>query len=205
MRFMKNIRGVIFDVDGVLLDSLEIWTDLGARYLVSIGRVPEEGLADTLFSMSMEQGAEYLKEHYDLTETAETIREGLQEMLRAFYCDEVRAKPDAEKLLRAISSGERWRETACSDTSNGSLPTRKSERASIFRTSTTPRRHIWARCRKRRWSLRIRFMRLRRLRLPATARRASLTARANPIRRGSRKRPTCISRSWVKRHYKTAL
>ena len=102
MRFMKNIRGVIFDVDGVLLDSLEIWTDLGARYLVSIGRVPEEGLADTLFSMSMEQGAEYLKEHYALTETAETIREGLQEMLRAFYCDEVRAKPDAEKLLRAF-------------------------------------------------------------------------------------------------------
>ena len=53
MSFSHEIKGVIFDVDGVLLDSLEIWTDLGARYLVSIGKVPEEGLADALFSMSM--------------------------------------------------------------------------------------------------------------------------------------------------------
>ena len=28
---MAKIRGVIFDVDGVLLDSMGIWTDLGAR------------------------------------------------------------------------------------------------------------------------------------------------------------------------------
>ena len=54
MSFIQNIKGVIFDVDGVLLDSLEIWTDLGERYLVSIGKAAEEGLADTLFSMSME-------------------------------------------------------------------------------------------------------------------------------------------------------
>ena len=53
MSFIQNIKGVIFDFDGVLLDSLEIWTDLGERYLVSIGKAAEEGLADALFSMSM--------------------------------------------------------------------------------------------------------------------------------------------------------
>ena len=57
MSFIRNIKGVIFDIDGVLLDSLEIWTDLGERYLVSIGKAAEEGLADALFSMSMERGA----------------------------------------------------------------------------------------------------------------------------------------------------
>ena len=57
MSFIQNIKGVIFDIDGVLLDSLEIWTDLGERYLVSIGKAAEEGLADALFSMSMERGA----------------------------------------------------------------------------------------------------------------------------------------------------
>ena len=51
MSFIQNIKGVIFDIDGVLLDSLEIWTDLGERYLVSIGKAAEEGLADALFSM----------------------------------------------------------------------------------------------------------------------------------------------------------
>ncbi len=103
MSFSHEIKGVIFDVDGVLLDSLEIWTDLGARYLISIGKSPEEGLADILFSMSMEQGAEYLKENYDIDISAEEIVTGLRNMLRDFYYYEVQAKPGADQLLRAIS------------------------------------------------------------------------------------------------------
>ncbi len=104
MRFSHEIKGVIFDVDGVLLDSLEIWTDLGARYLISIGKSPEEGLADILFSMSMEQGAEYLKENYDIDRSAEDIVTGLRNMLRGFYYYEVQAKPGADQLLRTISN-----------------------------------------------------------------------------------------------------
>ena len=60
------IKGAIFDIDGVLLDSMIIWTDLGERYLKSIGRQPEDGLTEKLFSMSMEQGAEYLKNTYSI-------------------------------------------------------------------------------------------------------------------------------------------
>ena len=102
--FIQNIKGAIFDVDGVLLDSMGIWTDLGARYLVSIGKTPEEGLAEILFSMSMEQGAEYLREHYSIGLTAEEIGTGLQDMLRDFYYYEVQAKPGAQQLLQAVSS-----------------------------------------------------------------------------------------------------
>ncbi len=51
-------KGAIFDLDGVLLDSMGIWNDLGARYLRSRGLMPEPGLNEILFSMSMEQGAE---------------------------------------------------------------------------------------------------------------------------------------------------
>ena len=102
--FRQDIKGVIFDVDGVLRDSMGIWTDLGARYLVSIGKTPEEGLAEILFSMSMEQGAEYLREHYSIGLTAEEIGTGLQDMLRDFYYYEVQARPGAQQLLQAVSS-----------------------------------------------------------------------------------------------------
>ncbi len=102
--FRQDIKGAIFDVDGVLLDSMGIWTDLGARYLVSIGKTPEEGLAKILFSMSMEQGAEYLREHYSIGLTAEEIGTGLQDMLRDFYYYEVQARPGAQQLLQAVSS-----------------------------------------------------------------------------------------------------
>ena len=67
------------------------------------GKSPEEGLADILFSMSMEQGAEYLKENYDIDRSAEDIVTGLRNMLRGFYYYEVQAKPGADQLLRTIS------------------------------------------------------------------------------------------------------
>ena len=89
---ITKIKGVIFDVDGVLLDSMAIWTDLGARYLMSLGRMPEKGLAEILFSMSMEQGAAYLNERYDLGREQSEIMEGLENMLRDFYFYEVKAK-----------------------------------------------------------------------------------------------------------------
>jgi len=93
------IKGVIFDIDGVLLDSLVIWNDLGARYLKSIGVEPEEGLGDTLFSMSMEQGAEYLNDHYGLNKSTLEVRNSLSGMLERFYFDEVLPKPGAKEVL----------------------------------------------------------------------------------------------------------
>ena len=47
------IRGAIFDLDGVLLDSMAVWNDLGVRYLRKRGIEPEDGLGQILFSMSM--------------------------------------------------------------------------------------------------------------------------------------------------------
>ena len=102
MKFVKDIKGVIWDVDGVLLDSMGIWKDLGARYLVKNGIEPEEGLGGILFSMSMEQGAQYLKQNYMPQSTADEIIEGLENMLRDYYYCEVPAKEGAGKLLAAL-------------------------------------------------------------------------------------------------------
>ena len=102
MRFGEDIQGVIFDIDGVLLDSMEIWTDLGVRYILSKGGTPEKCLSDILFSMSMEEGAVYIRDHYLPDETEEEILLGLQHMLRDFYYDEVQAKAGSRELLEAL-------------------------------------------------------------------------------------------------------
>ena len=102
MIFGKDILGVIFDIDGVLLDSMEIWTDLGARYIISKGGTPESGLSEILFSMSMEEGALYIKNHYLPDETEEEILMGLQHMLHDFYYKEVQVKPGSGELLEAL-------------------------------------------------------------------------------------------------------
>ena len=76
-------KAAVFDLDGVLLDSMGIWNDLGARYLRSLGVTPEEGLNEILFSMSMEQGAEYLHTHYALPQSAAEVGAGIAGMLYA--------------------------------------------------------------------------------------------------------------------------
>ena len=92
-------KAAVFDLDGVLLDSMGIWNDLGARYLRSLGVTPEEGLNEILFSMSMEQGAEYLHTHYALPQSAAEVGAGIADMLRDFYFYEVPAKDGAAALL----------------------------------------------------------------------------------------------------------
>ena len=100
----KNAKGVIFDIDGVFLDSMAIWKDLGARYISSFGKEPEEGLQEKLFSMSMEQGAEYLRVTYELSQTQDEVMDGLRGMLRDFYFYEVKAKPGAAELLEKFKA-----------------------------------------------------------------------------------------------------
>ena len=97
------IRGAIFDLDGVLLDSMAIWNDLGARYLLKQGVRPEPELREVLFSMSMEQGAAYLQTRYALPMTAQEVGAGIEEMLQGYYYNEVPAKDGAPELLAFLA------------------------------------------------------------------------------------------------------
>ena len=93
------IRGAIFDLDGVLLDSLGAWHDLGEKYIHGMGLQPVTGMDEIIFSMSMEQGASYLKDTFHLEKAEEEIAADLEQMLRGYYCQEVMAKEGAADIL----------------------------------------------------------------------------------------------------------
>jgi HAD superfamily hydrolase (TIGR01509 family) len=97
------MNGAIFDIDGTLLDSMKVWDDLGARYLRSLGIVPQPDLGKILFPMTLEEGCAYMKEHYSLSESVEEIREGVDAIFARFYNEEVQAKPGASELLKQMS------------------------------------------------------------------------------------------------------
>lgn len=101
-RFGKDIKGVIMDIDGVLLDSLEIWEDLGRRYLKSRGKKAEEDLEKVLETMSLEEGAAFLSRTYLQSSSSSEVLSGLEEMLRDYYCHEVPAMRGAADFLAAL-------------------------------------------------------------------------------------------------------
>lgn len=97
------INAVIFDIDGVLLDSLFIWKELGRRFIVKHGYTPVPNMDEILFSMSMEQGAAWLKDTFSLENSEEEIIQELETRIQTFYFEEVKAKPGAEALLQRIN------------------------------------------------------------------------------------------------------
>ena len=99
----EQIKAVIFDIDGVLLDSLSIWKELGRRYITNLGYQPVPDMDEILFPMSMEQGAAWLKDTFSLEDSQETIMRELEKEIQFFYFEEVKAKSGAEELLQKLN------------------------------------------------------------------------------------------------------
>ena len=95
----KTIRGAIFDVDGVLIDSMFIWEGLGDRYLATQEKTAEPDLYEKLANYTMEEGAAYMKERYGLADTPEKIKADCLAIIDSFYRYEVEAKPGAKEIL----------------------------------------------------------------------------------------------------------
>lgn len=98
-----NIQGAIFDVDGTLLDSMSVWEDIGERYLISLGIMAKDGLGDALHTMSLEQGAVYLKEEYRLEKTVPQIVKEVLKIVSDFYRFEAPLKPGVKETLEWMS------------------------------------------------------------------------------------------------------
>lgn len=93
------IKGVVFDVDGTLLNSMPVWENLGELYLKSLGIAAEKNLRNILFEMSMEEGAAYLIETYGLALTVAQVVSGLNRRVEEFYKDKVPLKEGVRQYL----------------------------------------------------------------------------------------------------------
>lgn len=93
------INGVIFDVDGVLLNSMPIWENLGELYLREFGIEAEKDLGKKLFTLSMEEAAEYLINQYNLNQSVEEVVSGFVKEVREFYEERVPLKEGVREYL----------------------------------------------------------------------------------------------------------
>lgn len=97
-----KIKGIIFDVDGTLLDSMQIWSELGKRYLDSVGISAKPGLAKILFPMTLDESSDYLKSAYNLPYSVEKITADTIGILHAFYEKEARFKNGAVDFIKSM-------------------------------------------------------------------------------------------------------
>ena len=93
------IKGAIFDLDGTLLDSMFIWDTIGEEYLRSLGKEPHEDLKETFMTLTLEEAAEYYREHYGVTLSVKEIVDGVNAMVEQTYKTKVTLKPGISEYL----------------------------------------------------------------------------------------------------------
>ena len=97
------IKGAIFDFDGTLVDSMFIWDTFGEDYLRTLGKDPKENLTETFKTFTLEQAAEYYREHYGVTLSVEEIVDGVNRMIEGLYKSTVPLKKGVAEFLAGLS------------------------------------------------------------------------------------------------------
>jgi HAD superfamily hydrolase (TIGR01509 family) len=97
-----NIKGVIFDVDGVLLDSMQMWVSVERGFLVKRGKTPPPDFYEFVRTLSSEERGEYLRVEYGVHETTEEINKQINVVVEEFYSSEVGLKAGVLSVFETL-------------------------------------------------------------------------------------------------------
>ena len=100
----NNFDGVIFDLDGTLIDSMGIWHQIDIDYLGSKGIELPDDLQEKVEGKSFRETAIYFKERFKLPETIEEIMDVWNIMSFDMYTTKVVLKPGVINILEFIKN-----------------------------------------------------------------------------------------------------
>ena len=97
---MKKLA--IFDFDGTLADSMEIWQRACSMLLKNEGITPPEGIDQLLLPMSVTQTCQYLVDNFLPDITLEEMLKKTDDIIFDWYAEGVLLKPGAKEYLQAL-------------------------------------------------------------------------------------------------------
>ena len=96
---IKNFKGVIFDLDGTLLDSMNVWHQVDVEFFKRRGMEVPKGYKKVISKMPFTAIAEYTKEKYNIKESAIEIIEEWHTLALEEYKYNVMLKDGAKKFI----------------------------------------------------------------------------------------------------------
>lgn len=99
MKELPDFRAVIFDLDGTLIDSLGVWSDVDRRCLESHGIPLTPDYTAAVGSMSFREAADYTIRRYGFFETQEELIAEWMSTVEDEYAHSIALKPFAHEYL----------------------------------------------------------------------------------------------------------
>ena len=94
-----KIEGVIFDLDGTLLDSTWVWSQIDTDFLKKRGFEVPKDYSTAIMAMGFEEVAKYTIKRFLLQETKEDVMAEWDAMARDAYAHDVKLKKGVKELL----------------------------------------------------------------------------------------------------------
>lgn len=98
-KLLRKIEGAIFDLDGTLLDSMHIWSEIGLKFLKNEGVTPPPGASDEFVKLSLVQAAEFYIKNYAPDKTVMDIVKSINALVEDFYFNQVLLKDGVIEFL----------------------------------------------------------------------------------------------------------
>jgi HAD superfamily hydrolase (TIGR01509 family) len=96
---MKAYKAYIFDLDGTLLDSMDVWAKVDADFLAKRGIAVPPDYMDAISSMTFHETAAYTVKRFSLQDSVEDLMREWNDMAAYAYGHTVRMKPHAKEYL----------------------------------------------------------------------------------------------------------
>lgn len=96
---LTNIKGVIFDLDGTLVDSMWIWSRIDIDYLKTKGYSMPDDLRTKIAHLSFYQTAVYFKNRFNIHDSIDDILITWHKMAFDHYANNVKLKVGVKEFL----------------------------------------------------------------------------------------------------------
>lgn len=97
-----RIDGVIFDMDGTLLDSMFVWDIVDRDFVKSKGITPKADYVEAFKYMPQADAAAYYQREYGVSGSVEDIMRDLDALMARYYFTTVARKPGALELVERL-------------------------------------------------------------------------------------------------------
>lgn len=100
---LNGIEAIIFDIDGTLMDSMRVWTDIDDIFLEKYCLEEPEGFHEGMEGKSYSETAQYFLDLFPtLPHTREELEQEWHEMAYEFYAKKLTLKPGAYEFIKEM-------------------------------------------------------------------------------------------------------